>query len=424
MTEKLLQFIWKNRYFNQQGLDLVSGETLVIEYPGDSNNGQGPDFVQARIRIDGRFWTGSVELHLFSTGWIKHCHGQDENYHNVILHVVWKKEPVELKRNIPELELCHRISRLMLDTYAGWMQKPAFVPCERSVYLIDEKKWARWSEKLVMQRLERRAKKMEDSLRRNRFHWEEQLWWTVAAGFGYPANSAAFESVARSIPFALLAKLRQDPLQLEAMLSGQAGLLSRDFTDPFPEKLKREYRFLKRKYSLKDTYQSVHFFRMRPESFPGIRLSQLAVFFSGQTALFAWIAETSFATVQRRLMVCAQDYWDNHFVFDKASTVCKKRVGHTMAATIIINSIIPLIYCFGKYQSDSGMHRKSLEWLEQMSPEQNHLITKWMKMGLSAKKAGNTQSLIELKKEYCDRRRCLECDIGKQILKTTDEQTF
>jgi hypothetical protein len=417
MTEKLLQFIWKNRYFNQQALEITTGERLSIEYPGEENTHQGPDFLNARICINGNYWIGSVELHLFSSGWMKHNHSEDSNYRNVILHVVWKQDRLDFLRNIPQLELCNRISRLMMETYAGWMQKPVFIPCESSAFKTESKKWESWAAALLIRRLHRKMNLILDSLRRNQYHWEEQLWWMMAANFGNPVNTNSFETIARSIPFSLLAKHRHQFIQLEALLIGHANLLEPVFRDPYALLLKKEYYFLKKKYRLKKIYEPVHFLRMRPENFPGIRLSQLATLYSENISLFAWTltCETT-AELRNKLMVRANDYWHTHYVFDKTSPFREKKLGLTMCNNVIINSIIPLLYTYGKLNPDEVVLKKAISWLEQMPSEQNRVMEGWRRMGISVKKAAGSQALIELKKQFCDQRRCLECEIGKQLL--------
>ena len=251
MTEKLLQFIWKHRYFNQRELTLEGGEALYIEYSGEENFHQGPDFVNARLRIDNNQWVGSVEMHLLSSGWLRHSHDTDNNYRNVILHVVWKQDTAFINRNIPTLVLDQRISHIMLDTYMNWMHNPAFVPCESSFKKTEAKNWETWASRLLIMRLNRKMKRIHDSLKLNRFHWEEQLWWMVATYFGNPVNSQAFETIAKTIPFALIARHRLNNIQFEALLFGQANLLEREFDDPYPIALKTEYTFLRKKYRLR-----------------------------------------------------------------------------------------------------------------------------------------------------------------------------
>ncbi|HEY2348782.1 MAG TPA: DUF2851 family protein [Puia sp.] len=423
MTEKLLQFIWKYRYFNQQRLELTTGESLIIDYPGEMNTCQGPDFVNARIRINGQSWIGSVELHLYSSGWEKHSHTEDGNYLNVMLHVVWKQDRLEIKRNIPQLELCNRIPKIMLDTYAGWMSRPAFIPCELSASKTGYHKWENWASHLLIMRLNRKMHQILDSLRLNQYHWEEQLWWMIARNFGSPVNAATFESIARSIPFPLLAKHRNHSVQLEALFIGQANLLDRTFYDPYPIMLKREYEFLRIKYRLNKMYEPVHFLRMRPESFPGIRLSQLAAFCEHSAGLFTWILECeTIIQIRKKLSVKANDYWNNHYIFDKTSIFREKMVGRDMCDNIIINSIIPLLYTYGKMIPDTAALKKAFFWLAQMPAEQNEMMNSWKRIGVSVKKAAGSQALIELKKQFCDQRKCLECEIGKHLLQPESPQ--
>jgi Protein of unknown function (DUF2851) len=417
MTEKLLQFIWKHRYFNQHSLALITGEPLTIDFPGEENTDQGPDFIHARIRVNGNCWIGSVELHLYSSGWEKHSHSDDENYRNVILHVVWKKDRSLISRNIPQLELCNRISRLMLETYAGWMQNPVFIPCERSAVRMNCIQWESWASRLLVMRLNRKMYRIIESLTENQYHWEEQLWWMIAANFGNPVNTAAFEAIARSIPFSLLAKHRQQFVQLEALLMGQANLLEREFMDPYPVMLKKEYIFLRKKYGLNKIFEPVHFLRMRPENFPGIRLSQLASLISSGTTMFAWILScSSLPDLRKKLMVTANDYWHQHYVFEKKSAFREKMLGTDMCNNIIINTIVPLLYTYGKIIPDPVSLKKSIHWLEQIPAEHNHCLQGWKRMGITVKKAGGSQALIELKKQFCDQRKCLECDIGRELL--------
>lgn len=417
MTEKLLQYIWKHRYFNQLGLELTTGEPVQIENPGEENTLQGPDFVNARIRICGNYWIGSVELHLYSSGWVKHHHTYDANYTNVVLHVVWKQDLLEINRNIPQLELCHRIPRMMMETYAGWMQKPTFIPCERSAAKPESERWERWASRLLLMRLNRRMNCIMESLRNNRYHWEEQLWWMIAAHFGNPVNNAAFEAIARSIPYTLLAKHRQQVIQLEALFLGQANLLEDEYRDSYVIMLQKEYGFLKKKYGLKRIYEPIHFLRMRPENFPGIRLSQLAAFFSATTSLFAWLLDgESLNDCRKKLTVTANDYWHYRYVFDKPAPFRKKVMGFNMCNNIIINSIIPLLYTYGRMTPHTAVLKKSLRWLEEMPAEQNHCLDGWKQIGISVKKAGASQALLELKKQFCDQRKCLKCDIGKHLL--------
>ncbi|MDP4213503.1 MAG: DUF2851 family protein [Bacteroidota bacterium] len=420
MTEKLLQFIWKHRHFNQQGLTLSSGESLSIGYPGDENHNQGPDFIHARIRINDTYWAGSIELHLLSSGWDKHGHDQDENYRNVILHVVWKHDQTDMARNIPQLELCQRVSGIMLDTYSGWMHQYTFVPCEKSLQKPAPDVWKSWQAVLLTKRLDRKMVPIAQSLQRNHYHWEVQLWWMIAGNFGLKVNAPAFETIARSIPFTLLAKHRAQPIQLEALLFGQANLLERNFSEAYPLTLKKEFHFLKTKYGLRKVFDQVHFLRMRPDNFPTIRLSQLASLYTESTNLFAWILQCdSLSELRKKFALSTSDYWFNHYVFDKESPHRVKVMGRGTAETIIVNGVIPLLYSYGKTHPDKSITQKAIYWMQEMPAEQNRIIYQWKGLGIEVKSAAGSQALLELKTEFCQQKKCLECDIGKHLLKSS-----
>jgi hypothetical protein len=418
MTEKLLQFIWQFRYFSQHELCLVSGEAIRILYPGQFNTNQGPDFLDARIKIDGITWAGHIELHLQASDWKKHAHEGDPNYNNVILHVVWENDTVLNEKNIPLLILRHRISGLLLEKYREWMNSPSFVPCEKSIQQVTPIVWLSWKQRLLAERLQRKSAIVQQYLKETNDHWEETLWWLIAANFGIKVNAAAFEAVARSLPIQILAKHKSQVQQLEALLMGQAGLLENDFKEDYPLALKKEYRFLKTKYHLPAVHHPVHFLRMRPVNFPGIRLSQLAALIHGSSHLFSRIRETaSVKELKQWLMVTASDYWHHHYVFDEASAFKKKTTGRQMIENIIINTVVPLLFAYGCLHKEDGYRNKALQWLEETAAEKNAVSGKWQHRGIENSNAFDSQALLELKTQYCDKKRCLECAVGNALLK-------
>jgi hypothetical protein len=395
----------------------LSGETLVIEFPGEENNHQGPDFIHARIRINDTCWAGSIELHLLSSGWEKHGHAADENYGNVILHVVWQQDSLDMTRNIPQLELMHRVPGIMLNTYSGWMNQSGFIPCERSLQQVEAAVWVRWKEKLLSERMARKMIPIGSSLADNHFHWEEQLWWMLAGNFGMRVNAAAFESVARSIPFSLLARHRNQRVQLEALLFGQANLLETDFRESYPQMLKKEFRFLKKKYGLKKVFEKVYFLRMRPENFPTIRLSQLAGLYAKNANLFAWALQCESLTAVRKLLqLPANDYWFYHYTFERESPFREKIMGRKMGNNIIINSFIPLLFAYGNMHPDKSMLQKSLRWMQETGAEENETLSRWKQRGIKIRSAAESQAMLELYREYCLPKKCLDCDVGKFLL--------
>ncbi len=289
MTERLLQFIWQFQYFNKNELETSAGEKLQVINVGQFNTNQGPDFTSAKIRIGETTWAGTVELHLKASDWIRHKHQQDDNYKNVILHVVWEED---MKPNeIPVLELKSRVPKIILERYQEWMGSLSFIPCGQSISSAKDIVWKSWKERLLAERLLRKAELVNHYLSQNNFHWEETFWWLLARNFGLKVNADAFEAIARSIPLTILARQKNQLHQIEALLMGQAGLLNPKFKEPYPLLLQREYRFQQKKFGVQPIPIPICFLRMRPGNFPTIRLAQLAMLIFESVHLFTRIRE-------------------------------------------------------------------------------------------------------------------------------------
>ncbi len=414
--EKLLQYIWQFLYFNKSELQTAAGEKLQIIFPGKLNTNQGPDFINAQIKIDNTTLVGSVELHLKASEWNEHGHSADANYKNVILHVVFENDLVQ--SSIPVLELQSRISNLLLDRYMDLMNTSAFIPCARSVLEIKEITWSSWKERLLAERLTRKSAIVFKFLEENNAHWEESFWWMLARNFGLKVNSEAFEALARSLSVNILAKHKNQIHQLEALLFGQAGLLNESFSEDYPKLLQREFNFLKKKYALNPIYSGVHFLRMRPGNFPTIRLSQLAALIQNSAHLFSKILEIEKVSEIGKLFdVTANDYWHYHYRFDEASAFKKKKIGKDMIDNVIINTIVPVLFAYGLYHKEEKYKNKAILWLEEIPAEINSITKGFASLKLSSKTAFDSQSFIELKTQYCDNKHCLQCAVGNGILK-------
>jgi len=416
MTERLLQYIWQFQFFNLSDLRLVTGEILQIISPGKFNTNQGPDFLEAKIRIDQTTWAGNIELHLDEDDWIRHDHEHDPNYQNIILHVIWNQAARSLQ--LPTLNLGDKVSKLLLHRYEELMLNAGFVPCADSVLQVPDIVWQAWKERMLVERLERKSKNIIDCLHQSNEHWEEVFWWMIARNFGMKVNAEAFEALARSIPLNLLSKHKNQIHQLEAFLFGQAGLLNREFKEDYPAMLKKEYKFYKKKYRLRAIDIPIHLLRMRPGNFPTIRLAQLAMLIQRSLHLFSVIKEVSSIRELRSLfLVTANDYWHYHYFFDDPSDCHEKKLGEEMFCNILINTIAPVLFAYGQHQKIEQFRKKALQWLEAATPEKNVITRKWQDLGISNKTAADSQALIELKQQYCDPKRCLECAIGNQLLK-------
>ena len=417
MTERLLQFIWQFQYFSKSELTTTTDESVQVLFAGQYNTNQGPDFLDAKIKIGKTLWAGSVELHIKTSDWTKHNHQRDKNYSNVILHVVWEDDG--MKNDIPVLELNSRVSKILLQRYEELMNSSSFIPCENSIHTVRDITWKSWKDRLLAERLMRKAKTVETYLQQNNYHWEETFWWLLARNFGMKVNADAFEAVAQSIPINILAKHKTQIQQLEALLMGQAGLLEGKFSEDYPNLLQREYKFLKEKYNLKPIHHPVHFLRMRPGNFPTIRLAQLAMLISASAHLFSKIKEAATVKeISKWFDVTANDYWHYHYRFDEASAFKKKKLGAAMIDNIIINTVAPVLFAYGTYHDENKYKEKALKWLEKTAAESNNITKGFQELNIENKNAFDSQGLIELKNEYCNKKRCLDCAVGNALLRT------
>lgn len=417
ISERLLHFIWQFQYFDKKEFTTTNGEAVQIIFPGQYNTNQGPDFSDAKVKVGKETWAGAVELHIHTSDWIKHKHTGDTNYNNVILHVVWEDDGT--RNTVPVVELKGRVSRILLQRYEEMMGSTAFIPCEKLIHTVRDITWRSWKERLLAERLMRKSALAETMLKENNYHWEETIWWMLARNFGIKVNADAFEAIARSIPVSVLAKHKQQIHQLEALLLGQGGLLNGDFKEDYPKMLQKEYQFLQHKYNLKPINIPLHFLRMRPGNFPTIRLAQLAMLVQSATHLFSKIKEAgTLKEIKEWFDVTANDYWHYHYQFDESSSFRVKKLGESMIDNIIINTLVSVLFTYGNYHDEQAYKDKALRWLEQTAAEGNSITKGFGKLGVENKNAFDSQALIELKNEYCNKKRCLECGVGNGVLKT------
>jgi hypothetical protein len=297
------------------------------------------------------------------------------------------------------------------------MNSASFIPCAGAVCQVNDLSWRAWKDSLLARRLSRKAEHTMTLLKELDYHWEEACWIMLASNFGVRVNKEAFEAIARSLPIAILARHKNQIHQLESLLLGQSGLLGNRFEEDYPRMLQREYRFLKKKYSLRPIHLPLHFLRMRPRNFPTVRLAQLAMLVHESAHLFSRIREAKdLSEILSWFDVTANDYWHYHFRLDEPSSFLIKRLGKDMKENLVINTIAPLVFAYGLYNRKEEYQQKAISWLEKTSAESNAIITGFHALGIKACNAFDSQALIELKQEYCDQKRCLECGVGVKWL--------
>ncbi|MEO6838428.1 MAG: DUF2851 family protein [Ginsengibacter sp.] len=420
MKEEILQYIWKFQYYNKNELMTTNGDSISVIHPGNHNVNQGPDFKEAKIKINNTLWAGNVEIHINSSHWILHNHSADSNYNNIILHIVWNHD-VEIKdqngNNLPTLEMQSRVSNMLLIKYQQLMESGQFIPCEKLQHNLNDLALTGWKQRLVAERLISKSENIFNILKETNYHWEETFWWLIASNFGLKVNSEVFKRIAQSLPISILAKHKNNVIQIEALLFGQAGLLDNKFEEKYPLMLQKEYLFYQKKYGLKKVDGELFFLRMRPANFPTIRLAQLAMLIHNSEHLFSKIKETvSISEIKKMLAVEANDYWHYHYTFDESSDYKIKKLGKQMIDNIIINTIVPIIFSYGLHNNEEPFKEKAIKWLEEISPEKNEITKGFEKLNYANKNAFDSQAFIELKNKYCNHKLCLQCSIANSIL--------
>jgi len=420
MREELLHHIWKTKRFDLYDLKTVAGESINVNYFGLHNDDAGPDFLDARIRIGKTLWAGHVEIHIKASDWTKHSHQKDEAYNNVILHVVYKNDqPIQNEngRHIPTLELIDRIPEKYLNDHHRLTQSLAWVPCANHLPQLDQAKWPFFLERVLVSRLMKKKARIDLLLQKTKNDWEEVLYRLLMQYMGLKINGATFETLADHLPYAILKKQGENLEEKESILLGQAGLL--EAKDDYTTQLSQNYLHQKNKYGLIPmTGVEWKFSRLRPANFPTIRMAQLAALYHKTPKLFnAFLTATDLKQVEDTLSVQASSYWDSHYLPGKESKSPKpKNLGKTTKKVLIINAIIPLLFAYAVTLKDEPLKEKVIDLLSSVKAESNNIITRWKNHGVAADSATQSQALIELKNAFCDQYKCLNCQIGQQII--------
>lgn len=422
MKETLLHYVWRARRFDLNRLQSTTGQSIQILLHGLYNQDSGPDFLNAKIRIDDTLWIGHIEMHLKSSDWIAHQHQNDPAYENVILHVVLDDDtPIYYpnQNRIPCLEIGPYINQNILENYERLQFQESFVPCENHLSDVPEMVTHSWLDRMLHERLHAKAIHLEANLKRTNHDWEESFYLLLARGFGFKKNGEAMEELARRIPFRILKKHADHQVQIDAMLYGTAGLLNQQSSEDYPTLLKREYQFLKRKYALREMNPVYwQFLRMRPSNFPTIRIAQFSsLIVRAPDILNRLIYSDQLNEVRslfERLEIHA--YWNTHYHFKESTTSKTKLLGKTSIDLLLINVFIPFLYSYGKRHEQIALVERAIDWLCALKPERNHILKKWKSTGMPMSHAGHAQGLLHLKKQYCDQKACTNCAIGHAIL--------
>ncbi len=421
MPEEFLQHIWQNRLFYSEELKTDNGEHLEILNQGKHNSDSGPDFFNAKIKIEETIWVGNIEIHKKASDWHKHNHQNDKAYNNVILHVVENNDIAITRSNgktIPTLVLNY--PELLRNNYRNLLDANTWIACEEQFHKIDPIVLQLGFNRLMIERLENKTEEILLRLQHNNNDWNETFFQMLARMFGFKVNAIPFELLAKSLPIKILAKHKNNLFQLEALLFGNSGMLNNQLLgDDYYLRLREEYSFLYKKYQLKAIETHLwKFMRLRPVNFPTVRISQLAALIHCSHGLFSKIIDIeSIEKLKELFRVKASEYWDTHYNFNKASKkTVKKELGETSANILLINVVIPFLFVYGEKQNKPHLKNRALEFLEQLPAESNSIIDKWQMLGIHARSAFESQALLQLKNCYCETKKCLNCHIGVKLV--------
>ena len=431
--EQLLHYVWKHRLFPLKPLTTTDGLSVEVIDPGLANPNAGPDFFNAKIKLNGVTWVGNVEIHLRTSDWKRHHHDEDPAYDSVILHVASEIETQIVRKNgeaIPQMEL-HYPSYL-LEHYQELIRTDHYPACYKIIPTLPKLLLHSWMNTLQTERFEQKTQQIQTRLDRCNGDWESVFFITLARNFGFGTNSDAFELWAQSIPLYAVNKHRDNLFQIEAIFFGQGGFLEMNGKEqsaddqeteaPIDEywwKLQKEYSYLKHKFELKPS-EHYHWklLRLRPSNFPHVRIAQLANLYYRSQGLLSQLMDTEKLEDLRKLLkVDTSAYWLTHYTFGEVSPSQIKTLSKASTDLLIINTVVPFLYAYGKHKGKNPLLERASAFLEELKPENNYITRMWKECGLNAVHAGDSQALIQLKKNYCDPKKCLYCRIGFEYFK-------
>lgn len=418
--EQLLHYVWKHKIFPLKELKTTTGQQVEVIDTGLANTDAGPDFFNAKLKLDGVLWIGNIEIHERSSDWFKHGHHADAGYNSVILHIASEID-TEISRSngerIPQIQLiCPEAVR---TNYKELLETDSYPPCYRIIPSLPPFTAHSWMTALQMERFEQKATLLNERLKRCQGNWEDAFFITLARNFGFGLNGDAFETWAHRLPFRAVDKHRNDLFQIEAIFFGQAGILEDSDGDGYYLRLKKEYTYLQHKFGLIPMDASLwRFLRLRPANFPHIRIAQLACLYHRAYGLLSRIMETeTLQGVRDILKGGTSEYWLTHYIFGGSSPSRPKTLSNTSLDLLIINTVVTFLYAYGLHKGNRVLCARAGSFLEELKAENNYITRMWEQCGMKASNAADSQALIQLKKEYCDKKKCLYCRIGYEYLK-------
>ena len=428
MKEELLCYIWENQYFDKRNLTTCQGQPIQVLYPGERNTNSGPDYSNARLKIEQTVWIGAVELHIKSSDWRFHGHHHDKAYDQVILHVVWINNyqvRSTTGSSIPSLQLNKRADRNLLQAYSIFSMNAFSVPCARHLPKVPQHVLEAMLEIAYMSRIQRKIRQVAVLFDSYAQDWEQVAYLILGKSFGFKTNADAFQSLVSIVPLSMVRKLRYNLFQLEALYFGQSGFLDSIKDDYYFRRLQHEFQYLRRKFQIAPTYlkpATWKFHRMRPGNFPVLRIAQFASLMQGQCFTFSDLRESSSVADFSTIKVLPSKYWRDHYDFGKyTAKLSEGKLGISSIESLVINAVIPLLAAYAHHTDQRAYMDRAISMAKQLKSEKNHIVTRWKDWGFEVSSAYGSQALIELNNPYCKARKCLSCKVGGWILSQSNQ---
>ncbi|PWS28556.1 DUF2851 domain-containing protein [Pedobacter yonginense] len=422
-SEDFLHYVWQFKRFDFSDLQTHEGMPIQVINSGILNKNAGPDFGNAKIQIGETLWAGNVEIHIKSSDWLKHNHQSDASFENVILHVVYQHDK-DINRadgsTISVLELKDRIPNDLIDKYETLFLTLADFPCQAQIKTVDKMLIDSFLSRILVERFEQKTTTVFETLAALNGNWDETFYRFLAKNFGFKVNALPFELLAKAIPQKILAKHKNDDLQIEALVFGASGFLNDKLQEEYPQKLLKEFKFLQKKYNVKPIDVSIwKFMRMRPQNFPTLRLAQFAGLIIKSNHLFSKILEVKDIHILRNLFenLPINEYWKTHYHFKKEASEMGMQIGKASVDNILLNTIALFLFAYGKHTANQIYINRAIQLLESLPAEQNAITDKFLEAGIKMDHAFASQGILQLKKQYCDYKKCLSCGIGIKILR-------
>ena len=415
------------------GLQTTDGQEVEVIDPGLHNRNSGPDFFNAKVKIDRTLWVGNIEIHDKASDWYLHHHDRDPRYNNVILHVVSEVDTdVQNAQGefLPQIQL--DVPQHVSEHYEELIKTDSYPPCYKVIPELTQLKVHAWMAALQTERLEQKTEAIRHRVELCGGSWENAYFVTLARNYGFGINSDVFEQWARVVPLSAVGHHRDNLFQIEAIFMGQAGLLELEAVPDYYQqaalnegyfaKLRNEYLYLAHKFSIKPMdFKLWRFLRLRPQNFPHIRISQLASLYYQQKAGLSQLIECETIEQLKTLFSShVTPYWETHYTFGSTSSKNEKHLSYGSLNLLMINTAVPMLFAVGRHQGKEELCDRAFDFLEQLKAENNYIIRLWQQVGLPVETAGDSQALIQLKKEYCDKKDCLRCRFGYEYLKRSE----